>query len=57
MVVFMNNEPGVSVRFYFDDADPVARCECGWHAHGDAPVDAFSAWWKHLYEKHWEAMS
>ena len=35
------------VRFYFDDADPVAECECGWHAHGDAAVDAFRAWWKH----------
>jgi hypothetical protein len=42
------SEPGVSVRFYFDDADPVARCECGWHAHGDAAVDAFRAWWAHL---------
>jgi len=51
------NEPGVSVRFYFDDADPVARCECGWHVHGDAAVDAFRAWWAHLSDKHEEAMS
>jgi hypothetical protein len=41
-------QPGVRVSFYFDDADPVARCECGWHAHGDAAVDAFRAWWAHL---------
>ena len=41
---------GVGVRFYFDDIDPVAECECGWHAHGDAVVDAFRAWWKHANE-------
>lgn len=44
--------PGVGVRFYFDDADPVALCECGWHTHGDAAVDAFRAWWKHRADKH-----
>lgn len=38
------------VRFYFDDADPVAECACGWHTHGDSASDAFGAWWKHRRE-------
>lgn len=49
---------GVTVRFYFDDADPTAECECGWHTHGDAAVDAFRAWWSHLQDRteHVQAM-
>ena len=45
------------VDFSFYDADVVATCPapCGWHAHGDAAVDAFSAWWKHKADKHPEA--
>lgn len=35
------------VRFYFSDADPVAECGCGLRAVGDAPTDAFRAWWRH----------
>lgn len=35
------------VRFYFDDADPVAECGCGWRAVGGSATDAFRAWWKH----------
>jgi hypothetical protein len=41
-------DTSVSVRFYFSDADPCAECECGWRTQGDAAVDAFSSWWKHL---------
>lgn len=40
---------------YFDDADPVARClvgDCKWHAHGDAMVDATTAWARHLAADH-----
>jgi hypothetical protein len=43
---------GPVVSFYFDDADPVARCFCGWHHHGDAAMDAFGAWWRHLAADH-----
>jgi hypothetical protein len=39
--------------FTFDDADVKVTCvSCGWHAHGDAAVDAFKAWWKHKAEEH-----
>lgn len=32
----------------FDDADPVVTCECGWHAHGDAVIDALTSLSRHL---------
>jgi hypothetical protein len=43
------------VRFYFDDADPCAECECGWYTPGDSAVDAFRAWWKHRAYHHPDA--
>lgn len=40
---------------HFDDADPVAVClvgNCQWHAHGDAMIDATTAWTSHLADVH-----
>ena len=46
-----------AVSFTFSDADPVAVCgHCRWHAKGDAPVDAFKAWWQHRNTGHPERM-
>jgi hypothetical protein len=45
----------ISMALHFDDADPVATClvsGCKWHAHGDAMVDATTAWAKHVAEMH-----
>lgn len=39
----------------FSDADPVAHClvkDCRWHGHGDAMIDAVSAWTAHLAKDH-----
>jgi hypothetical protein len=42
--------------FQFVDVDVRATCECGeFSATGDAPVDAFSAWWKHKATAHPDA--
>jgi hypothetical protein len=38
----------ITMTLEFDDADPVATCECGWHGHGDSINDAVLAWTKHL---------
>lgn len=46
---------GLGVRFRFADIDVRATCECGWTATGDAPADAFSAWWKHRHDQHPDA--
>lgn len=42
----------ITLRFGFDDADPVIECECGWHTHGDSADDAWRAWYAHQSEKH-----
>lgn len=44
----MTNNRGISMALHFEDIDPVATCECGWHAHGDAINDAVLAWTKHV---------
>lgn len=39
----------------FADADPVAVClvgDCKWHGHGDAMIDATTAWTQHLAKAH-----
>lgn len=39
----------ISMTLHFNDADPVATCGgCGWHTHGDAVVDAVTAWARHV---------
>jgi hypothetical protein len=45
----------IAMSLHFEDIDPVATClvtGCGWHAHGDAMVDATSAWASHVVDKH-----
>ena len=37
-----------TMTLYFDDADPVASCLCGWHTHGDSLNDAVLGWTAHL---------
>jgi hypothetical protein len=39
---------GLLMRLYFNDADPVAECECGNRSPGDSINDAVSAWAKHV---------
>jgi hypothetical protein len=42
----------VTVTADFGDAAPVWTCECGVRCFGDAVVDAFRNWWKHVAEAH-----
>jgi hypothetical protein len=48
--------PGSAMMaMFFNDASPVILCLtelCGQHFHGDAAVDAWRAWYRHLAEKH-----
>lgn len=45
----------MNVRVFFGDATPIFECECGARCFGDAVVDAFRSWWKHVGDKHPEA--
>jgi hypothetical protein len=42
----------MNVTVTFSDCTPIFTCECGARCFGDAVVDAFHSWWKHVSAKH-----
>ena len=47
----------IRVDVDFSDATPLWTCECQQRFFGDAVVDAFRNWWKHVGQDHPEAFN